>query len=186
MANVQKKILGISLFLLILCNISFGIEIDSKDRVYNSGGYCTWASLETLANANNINNLKGILVERKKDTNNAVLDGGHDWLIKKELDEHKVKYEMRNQWSFDRTLLEKYVDSHGVAVALKQGNPHSIGCHMIVITKYDANANGGKVEFYDSSKPINSKREPKIWVCGRDFFDYWWLGSSVVILEDLE
>jgi hypothetical protein len=65
-------------------------------------------------------------------------------------------------------------------VSLKSGNPWSIGCHTIVITSYGETT----VEFYDSSKPVDAAQQPKIWSCGRDWFDAWWLGSSVVIFPD--
>jgi hypothetical protein len=71
-------------------------------------------------------------------------------------------------------VLEKYADSHGVVVSLKHGNPHSLGCHAIVLTSY----NKSTVCFYDSNKPNHT------YQCGRTWFDQWWLGDSLVLLND--
>jgi hypothetical protein len=145
-------------------------------RVNNVGSYCTWASLDTLARANGIPQLCGVMEERRKQ-NESQPDPGYDEKIEEELKSRGVRYELRAQWSFDRELLEKYAERYGVAVSLMSGNPWSIGCHTIVVTHYDE----VWVEFYDSSKPVDAQKQPKIWRCGRAWFDQWWLGSSVVV-----
>jgi hypothetical protein len=45
------------------------------------------------------------------------------------------------------------------------------------VTRFDEEV----VEFYDSSKPVGPDKRPKIWRCGRAWFDRWWIGSSVVV-----
>jgi hypothetical protein len=135
--------------------------------------------LETLARANGIDQLRGIM-EARRASKGTVADPGYDSVIEAELQARGVRYQLRRQFSFERDLLEQYANSHGVAVSLKAGNPWSIGCHTIVVTRYDETT----VEFYDSSKPVDASQQPKVWSCGRGWFDTWWLGSSVVILPD--
>jgi hypothetical protein len=152
------------------------VELPVAARVENIGSYCTWASLDTLARANGIPRLCGVMEERRKQ-NESQPDPGYDDKIEEELKARGVRYELRPQWSYDRDLLERYAAKHGVAVSLMAGNPWSIGCHTIVVTRYDK----VWVEFYDSSKPVDANKQPKIWRCGRTWFDQWWLGSSVVV-----
>jgi hypothetical protein len=155
------------------------IDIPIAARVRNIGGYCTWASLDTLARANGIGPLRGIM-EARRARQRTVADPGYDHVIEAELKARGVRYQLRKQFSFNRDLLEQYANSHGVAVSLKSGNPWSIGCHTIVVTRYDDTL----VQFYDSSKPLDTSQQPKVWCCGRGWFDTWWLGSSVVIFPD--
>ena len=167
------------LSLLLSSAPASAIDIPVEARVRNIGGYCTWASLDTLARANGIEQLQGIM-EARRATKRTIADPGYDNVIEAELQARGVRYQLRRQLSFERDLLEQYANSHGVAVSLKAGNPWSIGCHTIVVTWYDETT----VEFYDSSKPVDSSQQPKVWSCGRGWFDAWWLGSSVVILPE--
>lgn len=167
------------IFLLVCSAPVRAIDLPLAARIRNIGGYCTWASLDTLAHANGISRLRGILQARRA-SRRTVSDPGYDYAIEAELKARGVRYEIRPQFSYNRELLEQYADTHGVAVSLKSGNPWSIGCHTIVVTRYDETT----VEFYDSSKPVDAAQQPKIWSCGRTWFDSWWLGSSVVILPD--
>jgi len=172
------------LFLLVLfAGLSpvRAIELPIAARVRNIGGYCTWASLDTLARTNGCGRLRGIFNARRA-RQQTVADPGYDHVIEAELKARGVRYELRPQFSYDRELLEQYADPHGVAVSLKSGNPWSIGCHTIVVTRYDETT----VEFYDSSKPVDASQQPKVWTCGRAWFDTWWLGSSVVVFPDDE
>ena len=121
-------------------------------------------------------------MEARRERQRTVSDPGYDHVIEAELKARGVRYELRRQFSYDRDLLEQYADSHGVAVSLKSGNPWSIGCHTIVVTRYSDT----EVEFYDSSKPVDDSQQPKVWRCGRTWFDTWWLGSSVVILPEAD
>jgi hypothetical protein len=155
------------------------IDLPLGARIRNIGGYCTWASLDTVAHANGISRLRGVF-QARRESRRTTADPGYDYAIEEELKSRGVRYELRRQFSYDRELLEKYAGSYGVVVSLKSGNPWSIGCHTILITSYDETT----VEFYDSSKPVDASQQPKIWSCGRDWFDTWWLGSSVVIFPD--
>ena len=127
------------------------IELPIAARVRNIGGYCTWASLDTLARANGCGRLRGIFNARRA-RQQTVADPGYDHVIEAELKARGVRYELRPQFSYDRKLLEQYADAHGVAVSLKSGNPSSIGCHTIVVARYDETT----VEFYDSRKPVDA------------------------------
>jgi hypothetical protein len=153
------------------------IELPVSVRVHNIGGYCTWASLDTLARANGIEQLKGVM-ERRRQQKASEPDPGYDEVIEAELQSCGVRYELRQQWSYETDLLEQYAETYGVAVSLMNGNPWSIGCHTIVVTKFTDEI----VEFYDSSRPMDEKKQPKIWRCGREWFNQWWIGSSVVVL----
>jgi hypothetical protein len=166
-------------FILLSAAPASAIDLPVAARVRNIGGYCTWACLDTLARANGIEKLQGVMEARRASQGTAD-DPGYDDVIEAELQARGVHYELRRQLSFERDLLEQYANSHGVAVSLKAGNPYSIGCHTIVVTRYDDTT----VEFYDSSKPVDAAKKPKVWTCGRGWFDAWWLGSSVVILPD--
>jgi hypothetical protein len=102
--------------------------------------------------------------------------------IEIELKKRKVNYLMHQEFSRKLDLLEKYADTNGVAVTFGRGNPHSVGCHMVVVTLFDDN----QVEFYDNSKPLDKEGKPKIWKCNRSWFNQSWLGDSIVILGDNE
>jgi hypothetical protein len=158
---------------------AFALDLSLEARVKNIGGYCTWACLDTLARANGIGKLRGVFDDRRERAH-AAADPGYDDEIELELQSRGVRYELRPQWSFKRDLLERYAYGYGVAVSLMAGNPWSIGCHTIVVTRFDEDW----VEFYDSSKPVDQEKKPKIWRCGRGWFDQWWLGSSVVVFPD--
>src|SRR5262245_55906927 len=103
---------------------TWAIDIPIAARVRNIGGYCTWASLDTLARANGVGRLRGILQARRA-TRRTAVDPGYDDVIEAELKARGVRYELRRQFSYDRDLLEQYANSHGVAVSLKSGNPWS-------------------------------------------------------------
>jgi hypothetical protein len=117
--------------------------------------------------------------DQRRDKTKAAADPGYESAVVGELNSRNVHYERRPQLSFQRDLLEQYAVSHGVVVALKQGNPWCGGCHSIVVSGYD----DSRVSFYDSSRPVHNG-EPKIWTCGRDWFDAWWLGDSLVLLGE--
>jgi hypothetical protein len=179
---------GARRFAFVALSLSLGLgwtthaaafDLPIEARVQNVGSYCTWASLDTLARANGIPKLCGVMEERRQQ-NESQPDPGYDEKIEEELKSRGVRYALRGQWSFERDLLEQYAATYGVAVSLMAGNPWSIGCHTIVITHYDEQT----VEFYDSSKPVDSDQRPKIWRCGRGWFDQWWLGSSVVVFPN--
>ena len=159
------------------------VELPVEARVANVGGYCTWACLDTLARANGVAPLCGVMGDRRQKKaaeENPEIDPGYDEQIEAELQARGVRYELRPQWSFERDLLEQYAACYGVAVSLMSGNPWSIGCHTIVVTRYDEDW----VEFYDSSKPVDKDKRPKIGAVGRAWFDEWWLGSSVVVFPE--
>jgi hypothetical protein len=156
-----------------------GLDLPVSARVENVGGYCTWASLDTLARANGVEQLRGVM-EHRRQQNSCQPDPGYDDTIEAELQSRGVRYEMRKQWSFETDLLEQFAGKHGVAVSLVDGNPWSIGCHTIVVTKFTEEI----VEFYDSSRPVDTNKKPKIWRCAREWFNTWWLGSSLVVLPD--
>jgi hypothetical protein len=173
------RYLLISLTVMATALPARGLELPVSARVQNIGGYCTWASLDTLARANGIEQLRGVM-EQRREQNSCQPDPGYDETIEAELQARGVRYEMRKQWSFETDLLEQYAEKHGVAVSLIHGNPWSIGCHTIVVTKFTDES----VEFYDSSRPVDTDQKPKIWRCGREWFNQWWLGCSVVVFPD--
>lgn len=154
------------------------VEIPEEARVRNKGGYCAWASLDTMARVNRIPRLVGILEQRRAKLRTA-MDAGYDWLIEAELKDRGVRYELRKFGSRDTSLLEQHAESHGVMVSLLAGNSYSRMCHAIVVTKYDAE----HVEFYDSDNPVRDGK-PKTWKCGRSWFDRWWTGASVVVFGE--
>ena len=183
MTNVQKYSWsaagrgGSFLLVLVAYGLAGAIELPVDKRVQNIGGYCTWASLDTLARVNGIEQLQGVMEHRRKQKC-CQPDPGYDEEIETELKARGVRYELRRQWSYETDLLEQYAESYGVAVSLMNGNPWSIGAHTIVVTRFTAEV----VEFYDSSRPLDQNKQPKIWQCGREWFDQWWLGCSVVVL----
>lgn len=155
----------IGLVLMILT-----VDLPPETRIKNNGPNCVWACLDTLAHRHDILPLKGILKERLK-KNTLALDSE----VEKELREHGTNYIIRKQFSFDRTLLETYTDQYGVSVSLKAGNSFSRNCHQIIVTECGSE----RVRFYC---PDNTH---KIWTCGRSWFDTWWLGNSVVVMNAL-
>lgn len=168
------------LALIAFCSLAFAVDIPDEHRIKNVGGYCTWSSIGTVAKHLGIERLQNVAAERwyAKD---GQPDPGYDEDIIAELDSRKIKYEIRKQWSnSDVSLLEQYADKYGVVVSLIQGNPWSIGCHTIVVTAF----NRETVEFYDSSRPTDDNHQPVTWACSRQWFETWWLGSSLVILPD--
>ena len=173
-------LVGTFLFSQALTAGALSLELPVDARVKNVDGYCTWACLDTLARANGIVPLRGVFKDRRERSQDAPADPGYDDEIEWELTCRGVRFEMRPQWSYERDLLEQYAQCYGVAVSLMAGNPWSVGCHTIVVTRYDEEW----VEFYDSSKPLDKDKRPKIWRCGRGWFDQWWLGSSVVVFPE--
>jgi hypothetical protein len=165
----------ISFWLLGLLPLG-AVELPVECRVHNIGPMCAWASLDTLARCHGVAKLVGVMEDRRR---NKPDEKAFDDVIRAELDRRGVDYRFTPQSSFDRQYLEHYTEHYGVAVALKEGNPHSIGCHMIVVTQYGPEW----VIFYDSTKHSLNDR-PKLWRCGRPWFDAWWLGNSVVVLPD--
>src|SRR5688572_22592041 len=89
------------------------VELPVAVRVLNIGGYCTWASLDTLARANGIDQLKGVM-EHRRQQKSCLPDPGYDEEIEAELQSRGVRYEMRQQWSYETDLLERYAESYGV------------------------------------------------------------------------
>ncbi len=175
--------IGLCVFLL-LTSIVNAIEVPIECRVINNGPYCGWCSLETLGRYHGIQRLNGLATEKQaihKFTGNLHICYDKD--ISAELTTRHVRFAMRDQWSMETDLLEKYATTHGVALGLKQGNPWCGGAHMIVITKFDKENN--KAEFYDPSKYLNGGK-PIIWKCGADWLLQWWYGSTVVIFPDNE
>jgi hypothetical protein len=175
MKTLSRMITFAAIWLCFTANVA-AIDLPEACRVRNIGPMCAWASLDTLARANEVQDLVGVLEYRRA---NWPEELAYDGVIKAELDRRGVHYDFRNQYSYDRSLLYQYSVPFGVAVALKAGNPHSIGCHMIVVTHYDSK----RVEFYDSSKPVRDG-QPKTWRCGRPWFDQWWLGCSIVVFPN--
>jgi hypothetical protein len=159
--------------------MAVAIDLPVEARVANVGSYCTWASLDTVARANGVQQLSGILEERRR-RNMARPDPGYDRTIAAELEARRVHYAICPQGSYDRNLLKRFANTYGVVVSLAAGNPWSIGCHTIVVTQY----NDERVEFYDSSRPVDQYRRPRVWYCSRGWFDQWWIGSSVVVFPD--
>jgi hypothetical protein len=119
-------------------------------------------------------------MEQRRQLKACEPDPGYDEAIEAELESRGVRYELRRQWTYETDLLERYAERYGVAVSLMHGNPCSNGAHTIVVTRFTDEI----VEFYDSSRPLDQHKRPKIWQCGREWFGQWWLGSSVVVLPD--
>jgi hypothetical protein len=180
---------ALTVYIFLLLTASAGaIDLLPEHRVHNIGNYCGWSSLESLANYHDIEGLKGLLKRVRQwdiDEKHQYVSVCYDHVMEEYLTRYKVPHKITKQWSMDRTLLEEYANTHGVAVALQAGNPHSIGCHMIVLTHYDSEPDG-KVKFYDSSKPLDKSGKPKTWECGRGWFDRYWLGNACVIFRDKE
>jgi hypothetical protein len=157
---------------ILLASTANAVELPEAVRIPNWGGYCTWACLGTLAKRHGwpypVQNIM-----REVWTKNGQLPAyaGYDHRIERELQAAGVLYLMRPQFSYDRTLLEHFAESHGVQFAFAIGTP-GIGCHSCVCVSYGPDV----VKYYDPNRPKT------IMQVDRAFFDRWWLGSSVVIL----
>lgn len=166
-----------TLLALLIQGSAVAIELPEECRVENRGPMCAFAALETLGRTHGITALYGLRDDRyEKDPRGLTYDS----TIADELSRRGVRYELRPQWSFDRSLLRRYANSHGVVVALKPGNNWSGGCHAVAVTRYDDEW----VEFYDCNRTTQNGRA-KIWRCPRRWFDeQGWMGSSVVVLKE--
>jgi len=164
--------------LLIFAGAACAIELDEDHRIPNIDGMCAWSSLETLGRANGVKSLHGLRDYRRL---HRPTELAYDHVIRAELDSRGVHYEFRPQGSYDRTLLEKYSRHFGVAAALKPNNPWCGGPHEIVVTDFGPEW----VEFYDSSRPLQDGK-PKIWRCGRSWFEAYWWGQSIVVFPGPE
>lgn len=171
--NALKTILIALLILLaVLVMFARGFDIPPDAREKNPGSYCTWASIQAVGRTHDIWQLEHILREQVREYPNGF--PGYEELVTGRMTSLGVNFSYSPQGKHDHTILEKYADSDGVVVSLKRGNPHSKGCHSIVLTSY----NDSTVCFYDSNKPDRNYK------CGRAWFDQWWLGDSLVILTD--
>lgn len=189
----------IAILALTLACPAFAFDIPVEKRVHNQGNYCTWASIETLGRTHGVEELTGLMQSRRAQktrrvwapmqgqwTTVAASDPGYNFAVRRQLDELGVRYLLDDDYAFNRDTLWCYANTHGCVVTLKAGNPHSLGCHSIVVVHYDADI----VRFYDSSKPFDDASQrfksgkPKIWQCNRAWFDQWWAGNAIVILGD--
>jgi hypothetical protein len=128
----------ILLIIIFLTPSLMAIDLPVECRVHNKGSYCVWASLDTLARFNRVDNLIGCHQDRINEDNKlGMYRYTYHTNIEIELKKRNVKYLIEQQQSRKTHLLEKYAATHGVAACLSQGNPHSEGgCHMIVITEF--------------------------------------------------
>ena len=166
---------------ILLCSPALAIDLPEECRVANRGPLCAWASLETLGNLHGIEQLKGLRDYRYTKRPN---EKAFDPVVKAELERRGVRFAMTPNLSYNRSLLERYADSHGVMVALRPNSGWSIYCHAVVINHYDADK-AGAVEFYCSDKR-QSGGVKGTWKAPRVWFDRAWQGGSVVVFPDEE
>jgi hypothetical protein len=109
-----------SLLILALLATPALAELPEAARVPNIGGYCSWASLDSLARANDVQPLVGILGDRR--ASGKPVDPGYDSEIIAELKARGVRYEFRPHGSYDREVLYRHAETSGVMVAIMAGN----------------------------------------------------------------
>ena len=151
------------------------IDLPQDARVPNRGPMCCWSSLETLARTHGIEQLYGLRDDRYAQRPN---EPAYDSVVKAELDRRQVDYRLTKHFSYDRSLLKQYADSHGVVVAFKAGAGWSSRCHAVVVTHYDDD----DVKFYCSDRRTKNGT-PHVWTASRAWFDRAWMGGSVVLLR---
>lgn len=156
---------------LLLPSLGYALELPERCRVRNRiGGFCTFACLDALAHYHDIKPLRGILEAEVARCPQG--SRGYDDKVKDRLEALGVPFLLQRHGDYCRDLLERYAETRGCVVTLRAGNPWSIGCHSVTLLQYDE-----RVKFYDPN------RTWKIWTCGRDWFDHWWGGNCIVILE---
>lgn len=162
------------LILLLLGSPCLGVEIPDGARVKNPGSYCMWACLDCLGKTHEIWGLDGVLAEQVRE----YPDGfpGYSELVCGKLKSLGVSYAYQKRGSKQTDLLDAHAAQWGVVVAIGQGNPHSIGCHAIVITSWGKD----KATFWDPNKPNH------IYVCGRPWLEHWMTGEQVVVMKELK
>jgi hypothetical protein len=160
-----------ALLIVLVPSLLFGIEIEQKHRVRNPGPYCVFTSLETLGNVHGIKETKGMVAKLKEEWPLGV--PGYEELVRGKLQSLGVKHVYQSFGNKDVAIL-KYADTHGVVVAIGPGNPHSQGCHAIVLISCDDK----RIRFYDSNFPKD------IWVADRAFFNRWWTGGGAALLPE--
>jgi hypothetical protein len=155
--------------LLAVTAPAFAIQLRSSSFVPNEGGYCTWASLDTLGRHHDLHYVKGLL-QRRRNWVRTAIDPGYTSAVKAQLDVLNVDYILHDDGAFDRAALTKYTKSHGCVVTLMAGS--GFGCHSVVLCEYDE-----RVTFFDP----NSKR---LWHGTKAWFDTYWSGNMVVLLGE--
>jgi hypothetical protein len=156
---------------LLLASSAAALELPEACRVRNRvGGFCTFACLDALARCHNVKPLQGILEAEVARSPNG--SRGYDDKVNDRLQALGVPFLLQRHGDYRRDLLERYAETRGCVVTLRHGNPWSIGSHSVTVLRY-----ADEVKFYDPN------RTQKIWTCGRGWFDYWWGGNAIVILE---
>jgi hypothetical protein len=159
-----------ALLLCLLCSPCFALDIPQEKRARNPGSFCTWTCLSVLGKVHGIKALDGIEERQKRDYPEGF--PGWDMLVRGRLKSLKVKHLYQDHGETSQELLEKYADSQGVVVSLKEGNPHSKGCHSVLVTQW-----GDTVWFFDPNHP------ERLWHCERRWMNLWWTGQACVVFN---
>lgn len=174
-------------FLLLICSSAMAIDLPDECRISNRGPMCAASSLETLARRHGVESLYGFRDVWYEKYAKGEAPKAWDWAIRGSLDKRHVNYLMTDQYSYDRRLLDKYANSHGVMVALKANTGWSVFCHAIIVTTIDDSG----LEFYCSDRPKNASKHgtwrcSNKWFFGTDGKNGAWQGGSVVVLPEAE
>jgi len=183
---VKRFLISIVLFFIFALSLFGGepyVRIPKDKQVENlnlHGGYCAWASLETVGNYLEIKKLSGLMKSRTKDPDYKVLingswleckrNEGYDFSIQWKLDELGIKYRMSRQGFYDRNIINYGVKQKiPMVVAFK---PAAFdGAHACILIGYD-NEN---VVFIDPNYPGWNYHATRRW------FDYYWDGFALVV-----
>ena len=162
---MKRFLLGWCALLMMVGASWADLAIDSKHRVENvSPGYCSWASIETLARHHDIKPLIGLVQHRVK---NKLANGGDNQEIMKVLNAAKVDYTMRV--IRDYKMLIKACDDGRGAVVNFYNYPDKDGYHAVTLVHIDEE----EVRFIDSNKPAKEIRRTREW------FDNHWDGYGL-------
>lgn len=171
--------------LLALAVSAFAVEIPKRHRVPNRDpGYCCWASLETLGRLHGVKALHNLVERRTHESGVYVLtwhgweyipnNVGCDFVVREKLEDLGVRFRQQETGYFSRKLL-RYATSHGCTVGMQRGAFEGLdGQHAVTLTHYDDEC----VEFIDPNHP------EQVFRATREWFDYYWMGMVIVILDD--
>jgi hypothetical protein len=186
-----KYILSLLLSFLLFTGSVVGAEpyvkISPKNRVENlslHGGYCAWASLETVGRHLGIKELEGVMKSRTKDPDYKVwMDGrwleckrneGYDFCMQWKLNDLGLKkWRMSLQNQFNRDILNYAVEKKlPCVVAFKPAAFN--GAHACILVGYDSK----NVVFIDPNYPGYN------YTASREWFDFHWDGFVLVIEKE--
>jgi len=171
MHNIASTLLS-----LILIAAAYGqVDIDKKNHVANrDGGFCGWASLETLGKHHGIKELAGLTKDRAKVMGRYVtIRGKKVWLpnggatipqLASELASRKVDHYYTAPGTYSTGLLEAaFAKDSGAIVLFKPPEGERMG-HFVIVVGLDDK----KAYVVDSNFPGETKTMTRA-----NFFKYW-------------